>query len=285
MKIKTIVGLVGGLVMASGTSHAETNMVPHSAWEAVTSLQLMRQYIGDIVGGRFYVGGPMSFSTLEIDHTDRLGKTYGLVSIGQKLDDCTFDADGGNEYDLAIGRRGCFFEDSRFPIKYDFGTMYLFVHDLGRIDNDVVEDWIRIDVPIWSDPKTHRGIVQAYVQPYRFDRVGNRPSDSGWFIHGGLIRQQPVGHYLGHYLGQDTIVNFDYRVGWSGGVFGMDSGFAYHRLMVYVPVEVGRHWCMILGFGGQMSAGGQRPGHAFEDRARVLATLTLTKKWPGLKFW
>jgi len=223
----------------------------------------MSQYYGSIVGGIFY-DGPMSFTDIIAKREDLFGTTYVDVSIGQKLDHVrSFNKDGGNEYNLMLGRTLAL-DSGDIKLNFDYCLTYLAVHNLGHLKDDVVSNNIRIDV-------TNTLFVQPYLVIYRFDTVGKTPG-SGWFVYGGVQRKFEIANVND----KPITLGLEYRAGYSGTLFGTERGLAYHRLSVSLTAEVGE-WTITPTVIGQTRGNGQRPGHAFVNRARMFAQINMSR--------
>jgi hypothetical protein len=235
-----------------------------SSWSYAFNHVSMSKYYGSIVGGIFY-DGPMSFTDIIATRKDASGSTYIDLSLGQKLDSLSFDKDGGNEYDLSVGRTFTL-GSADFPVAIDYRLTYLAVHHLRAMKDDVVSNALRVDLP-----KVR--FAQPYLVIYRFDKVGPT-SGSGWFAYGGFQRSDQIGAFAGKPL----ILGLEYRLGYSGTVFGTKPGLAYHRLSVSLTAELAGGWKVTPSLVGQTSGNGQPRGYAFEESARLFATVNVWKQ-------
>lgn len=262
MKLQHLV--ISLICIASSAFGAGSSVVTTtSPWEYSASTLVMSKYYGTIVGGIFY-DGPMSFTDLVATRKDASGSTRFDLSIGQKLDRLSsYNKDGGNEYDVILGRTQKFGSSETPIFVVDASVTYLALTDMKAAKDDVFSSAIRIDAPQVE-------MVQPYVVVTRFDFVGD-VGDPGTFVYAGLMRNQPVGA---------STLTIDYRIGYSlNGLFGADRGLAYHRLSLSLPIDLGDGWTVIPSVIGQIKGNGQRPGHAFVDRARLFATLAIAKSF------
>ncbi len=223
----------------------------------------MSRYYGSIVGGLFYTGGGMSFTDLVLTRKDtgeptwlgRDGVNRFDLSIGQKLDSLKFDVDGGNEYDITVGR-SAYVGPTNYPVHLDGSTTYIMVHPLTSIRNDVIETILNVDLP-----KTP--LVRPYLSLYRFDVIDGH--GSGFFVATGLIHTHEIGLTI-----KDKPIGMseEYRFGWAATKsFGTDPGAAYHRLVLSLNAKLPHNFSLRLSWIGQISGGGQSPV-AYVDKPR-----------------
>jgi hypothetical protein len=244
---------------------AEDNNTPSQYSWSVNAL-FMSKYYGSIVGGIFY-DGPMSFTGLTLTRKDahdtvfgRDGANRASVTIGQKLDDSSFDVDSGNEYDFAIGRSATLGPEE-FPIQYDAGITFLVVHPLGHLNNDVLNPAVTLSLPKMP-------LVVPYVTVYQFEILNG--NGSGTFLAAGIRRSQELSWLK--VCGNPVVITGEYRFGWAltDGLFGSGEGPAYHRLIGSATAKLSKHLSTTFALTGQASAGGQGE-RAFADRTRVFA--------------
>lgn len=237
-----------------------------SPWSGSASVIIMSKYYGTIFGGTFYEG-PMTFSDLVISHKDKAGVLTFDLSIGQKLDRLNqYNRDGGNEYDLTVDHTltlgsGC------HQLILDGGVCFLALHDLKKLHDDAFEEFLRVDVPIRIDPKSERPLIQAYVEPFHYHRMGDGMHNEGWWLYWGAFRDQSLGCKL---FGKPLVLNVDYRMGVSAGAYNSRSGIEYHRLALSLPVSLGNHWTITPSLIGQLQGG---PHQTFVHNDEPFGTL------------
>ncbi len=254
MKTCTLLAFIAAASSFEACAFAEQTPTP---WSFYTSTFVMKDYYGAIVGGTFYPG-TMSFTDFGARRTDAKGSTGFDLSLGQKLDNFSYNKDGGNEYDFTVDRSTTF-TVAGFPVKADFSVCYLAVHDLRQIKDDVLSPDVRLDFP--KVP-----FLQPYIVVYRFDRVGNSPEDSGWFFYGGFIHEETLRLRVN---GRPIVLTVDNRIGYSEKLFGTEPGLSYDRLSVSLRIEVAPRWTITPILIEQFK-GDQPKGYAFADRNQTL---------------
>jgi hypothetical protein len=147
----------------------------------------------------------------------------------------------------------------------DAGVCYLTVHDLRRTSDDAFEEFVRLDFPIRADLASGP-IVEPYVESFHYQKVGDGFRDNGWFMYGGMFRDQALGCEM---FGKELVLNVDYRIGVSQGAFGGKVGIEYHRLAFSLPLH-GKKWTVTPSVIGQIKAGSHQ---TFVHKNEVFATL------------
>jgi hypothetical protein len=216
-----------------------------SPWSYWTSTFLMSKYYGTYFGGTFY-DGPMSFTDFVASRKNHLGAFTVDLSIGQKLDRINqFNKDGGNEYDLTASQTFSF-GTKRYPVNCEVGLCYLALHPLENWGDDALSIILRVNVPIRAD-RPEGAFCEVYAHAYDYRRSGNM-RDDGWFVYGGVFRDQKLGCTL---FGKELALNIDYRVGASAGVYNSEPGVEYHRVSLSLPISKGK-WTFIPSIVGQL---------------------------------
>lgn len=231
----TVIALTASITQAEEheTPGAVTNQP--SPWGYSASVLLTSEYYGSIFGGIFYPG-PMSWTDLVASRKDKVGALTFDLSIGQKLDRINqFNRDGGNEYDFTVDHS--FSLGSKpWQVLGDAGVCYLALHDLGRIKDDCLEEFVRLDFPVGND-KTGSPIIQPYMEAFHFHDVGDGLHNEGWWTYGGAFRNQPLGCKV---FDNELKLNIDFRVGASAGAYGSKTGIEYYRIAFTLPFAKGK---------------------------------------------
>jgi len=203
---------------------------PPSLWSYRVSELVMSKYFGTIFGGTFYPG-PMSFGDFAASHKDRYGQLTFDVSIGQKLDRLDkSNADGGNEYDFTVDHTL-----KLGPFNIDAGACYLAVHKLQLLRDDFFEEFGRVDYPIKLNDKAM--LVDVYAEAFHYHVLAGGLRNKGFITYGGIIRDQSLGF---RWLGNDAMLEFEYRMCGNAGVLGSKEGIEYHRFSVMAPFHWGK---------------------------------------------
>lgn len=247
----------------------DSSKVENGDWQFSVGTVLMSTYYGTIFGGNFY-DGPMSFTDFNAAKPNGLGVFNVNVAIGQKLNRITeFNMDGGNEYDLAVSQIFTF-GPKAFPMKLEVGLSYLAIYDLNLLKNDAFSETVRFDLPILAD-RANSPIVQPYAQVYHYHDVGGM-RNQGWIGYVGLIRDQPLGFKLFE-AEKNLVLNWDYRLGLNGGVYGSRAGVEYHRISVSLPVSYGK-WTFTPSIIGQFPGGADQ---RYVKEKEVFGTLSVRR--------
>jgi hypothetical protein len=221
-------------------------------YEFSMSVLIANQYYGSDIGGIFY-DGPVSFTDFVVSQKDNGPSVFGRDGVNrigltliQKLDDLDFDEDYGNEYDLAIGR-SAYIGPEEFPIHYDVSVIYQVLHQLDRIEDDIVQNVLTLDLP--KVP-----IAQPYVTLYRFNVMNGE--GSGWFLAPGIVRNQDVPWIMTN--DNPLVLSASYRFGYAmSSLLGADAGAVYHRFALSATAKVSEDLSVMLRWTPQISANGQ----------------------------
>ena len=262
MAIALLLAIVGFAQMAL----SQTN-TPVPLFSGEFGTILMSRYYGTIFGGTFY-NGPMSFTDIALKWNNGLLKGAMIIdlSAGQKLDRLnSYNADGGNEYDIALDQT-MRFGGEKYPILVDIGTTYLALHNLRLLRDDAWSQTARLDFPIRAD-LPGGPIVQPYLQAYHYNTLGGM-RDEGWIGYVGLIRDQRLNTKL---FGSDLVLNVDYRLGINAGVYGSQKGVEYHRLALSLPIHW-KKWTITPSVIGQTPGGDDR---TYVHKSEIFGTLSV----------
>jgi hypothetical protein len=226
------------------------------------------RYWGSIVGGIFYTGGPVNFTTLNFSLDDKWGSTYTFVGMINPLDTLKYDYHGGTEYFLAVGRTIELWKggSKNLPLlKLNGMVLYDAVSRIDHWNDDVVQQYLRLDVP-------RVPIAQPYLECYNWIQSGHKSPPVSWFARAGIHRQQPMGVT---FQKSEMELGIDLSAGYSGdGLFGTSEGLAYYRAVISTEFKVNKHLSIVPSIVGQLP-GDQKP-KAFVDRARLFYNLTLS---------
>lgn len=245
MKKLLAVLAIAVLTAVQGQTQSITTNTP-SNWSFSAGTLLMTTYYGTIFGGNFY-DGPLVFADITANWKNRFGVLVPTIMAGQKLDRLnTYNADGGNEYDIGVDQIFTF-GTKAYPIIVDVGIMYLAVTDLTQLRDDFFDETIRVDLPIRAD-RPDGPIITPYAQIYHYHTMGNDMQDQGWIGYFGLIRDQKLGIEL---FGEELKLNIDYRCGVNFGVLNSDVGIEYNRLALSLPIKYGK-WTFTPSVIGQL---------------------------------
>lgn len=203
----------------AAVSSLSQESLPQFAWENTVS----SKYWGSIVGGVFY-DGPVLWSDLSISLPDKAGVTSVGLWVCRPLDSLRYNKNFGDEYDAYVSQS--------YKVGKDLvlsGTVsYQAIYDLANFADDLVLLAVRVDAP--SVP-----FAQPYICFNEFVGWSDSASLSGWFIYGGLQREQKLWGW------KSASLHLDYRIGYSGGALGSNLGFEYQRLQASVPIKLGRN--------------------------------------------
>lgn len=226
------------------------------------------RYWGSIVGGIFYPGGAVNFTTLTAS-TD-----YGYAYIGMinPLDTLQYDKNGGTEYYTGLGKGFNLLEnnDGSPMLKLDVGAMYDAVSQIEDFDDDVVSLTMRLDAPNkWVTP---------YSQVWRWIPSGEDSPDTGYFVRSGLMRSQPTGIMFN---GENVPLNLELAFGYSGeGLFGRGEGIAYYRGILGTTLKVTENLSVSPFVVGQLKGDqDESAGKAFVTTDRVFWNLSANLKF------
>ncbi len=226
------------------------------------------RYWGSIVGGIFYAGGAVNFTTLTFSKDSAHGNTYVYGGMINPLDTTKYDYKGGTEYYLAVGHTFSLWEsgpDNLPLIKVNVMVLYDAISKISNWSDDVIEELVRVDFP-------RVPVAQPYVEYYHWDTSGNDSPDTGSFGRVGIKRQQPLGFSL---FGSPVSLGIDLSAGYCGGTFGTSKGLAYYRAVISSEIKVNKNLKILPSIVGQLPGDGQEVGRAFVDRPRLFYNLGL----------
>ncbi len=250
---------------------AVTNNVP-SKWGYSMSTLLMSEYYGTIFGGIFY-NGPMSFTDFVASHQDSAGFLSFDLSVGQKLDRLNrYNADGGNEYDFTVDHT-LTLGSKPWQVLADVGVCYLAVYDLGKIKDDVFEEFVLLKFPLLPNAAGNP-LVVPYAEAFHYNDCVDGFHNRGWWTYGGLYRDQSLGCKL---FGNELKLNVDFRVGASAGAYGSKTGIEYYRIAFALPISKGK-WTISPSLILQMPGGPNR-SYVHDDESNVFGTLLIKRSF------
>jgi hypothetical protein len=186
--------------------------------EASVSATVMEQYFGTIVGDVFHPGS-MSFTTLSLSREDVFGSNTLNLCAGTNVDKFKHDpTDSGDEFGLNYNRR--FGKEEYESVVYvDVGLFYQAIGHLTKFHEDVLQSYVKVTLP-------RVPYIEPYAQFFHFAKTGESSLDVGSFAYAGITRTWNIGIKYGNH---EVKVITDAKSGWSGGVFGVGRGWAYHR--------------------------------------------------------
>ncbi len=227
------------------------------------------RYWGSIVGGIFYSGGPVNFTDFKFTVNDPVGTSFIFVGMINPLDTLKYDYNGGTEYYAGVGKTFDIAKGgpNNLPlIRLTTICMFDSIHEIERIDDDVIQQYLRIDLP-------RIPVIQPYAEGYNWIKSGDRSPPVGYFARAGIHRQQPLGFSLRK---SPMELGLDLSVGYSGpGLFGTSEGLAYYRAVVSTAFQISKNFKIVPAIIGQLPGGGQDKSAAFVDRPRLFYNLTL----------
>lgn len=237
----------------------------NSRYSGTLSISAHQDYTGDIVGGIFYPDPNMVIMGT-ISRNDAHGSSYGGFWLCRGVTNLRYNSDGGDEYDVFIGR---VIPLAKKSIIIDAGMTYLAVYPLGHFNGHVWTGQVRVDLP-------KAKYIQPYFKYYHFGQVGSTSPIAGEFFFAGATRNQ---HTPLRIYDRPIVMGFDYRFGYSGGALGADCGPAYNRLTVNLQLSVSKKISIIPEVSGQIPFKRVDPFRALGDRPRTTGSITVEYRW------